>query len=68
MSIGLGKRYFVHVVKYEYGDLEKVTQWMKDNAPENNLRWFELHPIVKVEKGKKVTLKEYQVMLVEDDK
>ena len=65
MGMGIGKQYFVHVIKCDFGDLEAVIQFMKDNAPKSNTSWFEVRPIVHFDKNKNATLTEYEVSLVE---
>lgn len=67
MAIGLGKEYWVHVIKVCFGDLDKCIKFMQDNKPDNELSWFELRPIVKVKKGN-TKLEEYQCSLVEESK
>lgn len=66
MAIGLGKQYWVHVIKVHFGDLESCIEFMKNNEPKTNLKWFELRPLVSVKKGKAVTCNEYNCSLVED--
>lgn len=66
MSIGLGKRYWVRMLKYHFGDLDSCLQFMNENKPKNEKEWFELRPLPKVIKGKAVSCKEYQVSLVTD--
>ena len=52
MSIGLGKRYWVRMLKYHFGDLDSCLQFMNENKPKNEKEWFELRPLPKVVKGK----------------
>ena len=68
MSLGLGHRYWVHVIKYVYGTLEECMNYMKDNPPENKYQWYELRPEVKVVKGGGSYCEEYQCSLVEEAK
>ena len=65
MSMGLGHRYWVHLIKYHYGDLESCIEFMKTNKPISSYQWFELVPQVNVKKAQCI---EYQCNLVEMDK
>lgn len=62
MAIGLGKKYWIHVIKHFYGTLEQCIQFMNQNKPKNNKEWYELRPIPNV---KERTCEEYQCDLVE---
>lgn len=66
MAIGLGKRYFVQVIKVCFGDIDTCMKFMEENKPSNNKSWFELRPIVKIKKNKQIVLDEYQCSLVKD--
>lgn len=68
MSIGLGKRYWVHMIKHHCGNLESCIKFMQENAPKNNTSWFELRALVKVKQGKPTTCEEYMCDLVEEMK
>lgn len=68
MSLGLGHRYWVHLIKYHYGDLESCIKFMQENKPSNNTSWFELRPNPNIEKGKVATCDEYSCDLVEEAK
>lgn len=59
---GPGKRYWVHVIKYTNGTLDKCINFMDNNPPRDNTQWYELRPIVKV---KEKTCNEYSCSLVE---
>ena len=67
MSIGLGKRYWVRMIKYHCGDIDSCIEFMKANKPEDNHQWFELFPCPKVKKGN-TTCDTYQCSLVEESK
>lgn len=66
MAIGLGKRYWVRVIKHHSGDLRSCQKFMADNEPKDALTWFELRPLVNVKANKRVTCFEYACDLVTD--
>ena len=66
MSMGIGKRYFVHVIKNCFGTLDECMAFMESLKPLDKEHWFELRPIVTIFKGKVTEIKEYQCMLLED--
>ena len=51
MSLGLGKRYWVHVIKHFYGTLEECLKYMNENKSANIYQWYELRPDVHVRKS-----------------
>ena len=61
MSMGLGKEFWVEIVNFTTGSIEKCIKFMQDNKPETNELWFELRPAVSPLKG---TCDEYIVNLV----
>ena len=65
MGMGLGKQYWVHILKYFCGNLADCIKFMQDNPPQNEYEWYELNPIVHV---KTSSCTEYQCQLVEDEK
>ena len=68
MSMGLGKRYFVHVIKYFYGSLEECLKYMNENKPANKRQWYELRPDVHIRKYSQTYCENYQCSLVEEAK
>ena len=68
MSMGVGKRYWVHMIKHHCENLESVIKFMQENAPTSNLQWFELRALVNVKQGQITTCDEYQCDLVEEAK
>lgn len=66
MSLGLGHKYWVRVIKHFIGTMEECIKFMQDNAPSSSLEWFELHPDVNINKGKRITCDRYRCDLVED--
>ena len=68
MSMGLGKRYFVHIIENFFGNIEGCIEFMNKHKPEDNKHWFELRPIVSVKKGEDTVIVEYQCSLVEETK
>ena len=48
MGMGLGKQYWVHILKYFCGNLADCIKFMQDNPPQNEYEWYELNPIVHV--------------------
>ena len=48
MSLGLGHRYWVHVIEYFYGTLEECLKYMSEHKPANRNQWYELRPDVHV--------------------
>ncbi len=65
MSLGLGKKYWVHMIKHFYGTLEECINYMNQNKPRNNKQWYELRPDVNVKEG---TTDNYSLDLVEISK
>ena len=68
MSMGVGKQYFVHVIQVCFGDIDECIKFMEVYKPKDNLHWFELRPIVHIDKKNGTTLSEYQCSLVEEAK
>ena len=68
MALGLGHTYWVHLIKYHYGDLKSCIKFMQKNKPESPKQWFELRPTVKIVKGQDITCVEYQCSLMEEAK
>lgn len=68
MSLGLGHRYWVHMIKHHYGNLESCIRFMQENNPSSNKQWFELRPNPNVKKGSEITCDEYSCDLVEEAK
>ena len=66
MALGLGHKYWVHVIKHFTGTLNECYKFMHENQPYNNWSWFELRGVVKVVKGVAHFTGEYQCDLVED--
>lgn len=66
MSLGLGHEYWVRVIKHFVGTMEECIDFIQKNTPSSSLQWFELHPDVKIVKGKKITCERYSCDLVED--
>lgn len=64
MSMGIGKRYFVELKKYHYGNLDSCIEFMKSNPPSSKYEFYELRPSVKIEKDDSVTCVQYQCALV----
>ena len=64
MSMGLGHRYWVRMIRHFTGTLEEVIKYMKDNPPRSDKEWYELSPIVNIKQG---TCNEYMCDLVEID-
>lgn len=67
MGMGIGKQYWVHVLDWHFGTLEECIKFMEENKPDNDLSWFELEPIIKVDRKNGSRVKEYRVQLVEED-
>lgn len=67
MGMGIGKQYWVHVIMVHFGPFSECIQFMKDNEPNHDLAWFELEPIIKVDKKNGSRVKEYRVQLVEEE-
>lgn len=65
MSLGLGHRYWVHLIKHHYGDLESCIKFMQENKPSSEESWFELRPNPTIIKGEAITCTEYSCDLVE---
>ena len=68
MSMGIGKRYFVKLKKYHYGNLDSCIEFMKSNPPSSKYEFYELRPGVKIEKDDSVTCVNYQCALVIGEK
>ena len=68
MSMGIGKRYFVELKKYHYGNLDSCIEFMKSNPPSSKYEFYELRPSVKIEKDDSVTCVQYQCALVTNNK
>ena len=66
MSLGLGKKYWVHVLKHFSGNLDECLEFMSKNKPINNKQWYELRPYVNVKKDDDSTCDEYGCDLVEE--
>ena len=67
MAIGLGKRYWVRLVKSHFGDIDSCIEFMKDTKPYDNHQWVELRPVPTVKKGN-TTCDQYHCSLVEESK
>lgn len=50
MSLGLGHKYWVHILKHFYGTLEECIKHMQENKPSNKYQWYELRPDVIIKK------------------
>ena len=68
MSIGLGHKYWVHLIKHFYGDLQACIKYMQDNPPKDDAQWYELRPNPTIKKGLTIRCNEYSCDLVEGDK
>ena len=68
MSMGLGKQYWVHMIRHHHGDLESCIKYMQEHKPSSNTQWYELRPIPKIKKGQEITCDEYSCDLVEQAK
>ena len=66
MSLGIGHKYWVRVIRHHYGDLKSCIEYMNKFPPENDNYWYELHPNPKIKKGTRVTCCEYSCDLVTD--
>ena len=67
MSIGLGKRYWVHVIRHHFGKLEDCLKYMNEHKPRNIYQWYELRPYVRV-RDEGTYCEEYMCDLVEEAK
>ena len=65
MSMGLGHKYWVHVIDVKFGTLEECIQYMQEHKLNTNRKWYELTPIPNLKIG---TCEEYRCCLVELDK
>lgn len=65
MAIGLGKRYWVRVLKFKSGTLEECINFINKNKPKDNKEWVELEPIPNLKNN---TCKEYKCSLVSIEK
>ena len=68
MALGLGHKYWVHVIRWMHGTLEECIAFMHKYKPKNSKSWFELRPDPKIVKNQLTTCDYYTVTLVEDDK
>lgn len=68
MSMGIGKRYWVHLIKSFTGDIIECAEYMVQNPPRNKHQWYELHPIVDVDIDNKMACERYMCHLVEGTK
>ena len=67
MSMGIGKRYWVHVITHHSGDLKSCIKYMSEHPPRNKHQWYELRPLVDIN-GKIITCETYACDLVEGTK
>lgn len=44
MSMGIGKQYWVEILKFTIGDLDKVAKFIEENRPANEKEWIDLQP------------------------
>lgn len=44
MSMGIGKQYWVQIIKFAVGDLDEVIKFIEENRPADEREWIDLQP------------------------
>ena len=65
MSMGIGHKYWVHLILYKSGTLDECIEYMKKNPPKYKTHFYELRPLPDL---KTRQCEKYEACLVEIEK